>query len=66
MAYKQTGPTFAMCGTFSGTTGISASRWLIKFNHEMKGYRTENGSIPADTYLESLNMLLTDDAADWA
>ena len=66
MAYRQTGPTFAICGTFSGTTGISASRWLIKFNHEMKGYRAEDGSIAPDTYLESLNMLLTDDAADWA
>ena len=32
----------------------------------MKGYKTVDGSIPPDTYLESLNMLLTDDAADWA
>ena len=65
MAYQQTGPTFALCGTFSGTS-IPASRWLIKFNHEMKGYRDQEGVIPPDTYLESLNMLLTDDAAEWA
>ena len=65
MAYQQSGPTFALCGTFSGTT-IAASRWLIKFNHEMKGYRSSDGNIPPDLYLESLNMLLTDDAADWA
>ena len=32
----------------------------------MRGYRNEDGTIPADTYLESLNVLLTDDAADWA
>ena len=66
MAYRQQGPTFAICGTFSGTNGVPASRWLVKYNHEMKGYKTEDGSIPADTYLEFLNVLLTDDAADWA
>ena len=66
MAYTQTGPTFTICGTFSGTAGVPASRWLNKFNLEMRGYRTGDGSIPADIYLESLNVLLTDDAADWA
>lgn len=66
MAYRQTGPTFAICGTLSGTTGISASRWPINFNHETKGYKVEDESIPPNTYLESLNMLFSDDAADWA
>ena len=66
MVYRQTGSTFVICGTFLGTTGVSASCWFIKFNHEMRGYRDEDGTISADTYLESLNVLLTDDAADWA
>lgn len=65
MAYQQTGPTFAFCGTFSGLT-IPAARWLTKFNHEMKGYRLPDGTIDPGLYLESLNMLLTDDASDWA
>ena len=65
MAYQQTGPTFAFCGTFSGAS-VPASRWLPKFNHEMKGYRTSDGTVPPDIYLESLSILLTDDAADWA
>lgn len=69
MTYKLTGPTFAFCGTFSGkdASGISAARWLKKFEHEMSGYKSENdGTIPAQTYLDSLSMLLTDDAAEWS
>lgn len=30
----------------------------------MKGYRSSDGAIALDVYLESLNMLLTDDAAE--
>ena len=32
----------------------------------MKGYRNSEGVIPADVYLENLNVILKEDAADWA
>lgn len=66
MDYKQTGPTFAFCGTFCGTKGVAASKWLKKFEHEMAGYKNNPGTIPPKLYLDSLDMLLTDDANDWA
>jgi len=65
MAYQMTGPTFNFCGTFSGQGSISAQRWLKKYEHEMSGYKVE-GIIPASMYLESLSILLIDEAADWS
>ena len=64
ISYKPAGPSFGFCGTFSGK-GQSAHRWLMSFEHEMAGYK-QNNTIPADLYLNSLNMLLIDDAEDWA
>ena len=67
MTYQQTGPSFAFCGTFSGQGNISAARWLKKFDHEMAGYKTGSPpTIPPNTYLDSLSMLLTDEAAEWS
>lgn len=59
-------PTFAFCGTFSGKEGSSASRWLKKFEYELSYYKDNTGTIPTHIYLDQLDMLLTDDAADWA
>ena len=38
----------------------------MKFDHEMAGYKNDDGVIPPKTYLDSLNMLLVDDAEAWA
>ena len=32
----------------------------------MKGYKGADGTIPPKVYLDSLDMLLTDDASQWA
>lgn len=63
MPYKIDGPTYAFCGTFSGKE--SAARWLRKLDHELSGYK-QDGSIPPDKYFDAFNMLLTDEAGDWA
>lgn len=65
MAYQPTSPTFSFCGTFSGTGTVSAARWLKRLDHEFSGYKID-GVVKPFTYLDSLNMLLTDDAAEWA
>ena len=64
--YQLNGPTFAFCGTFSGTGTTSASRWLKKFEHELAGYKTDDGSIPPKVYLANLDMLLEDEASEWS
>ena len=45
---------------------MPASRWLLRFDHEMEGYASLEGTVPSDRYLKCLNMLLTEDAAEWA
>lgn len=65
MGYQMTGPSFAFCGPFPGQMNISANRWFRKFDYEMSGFCID-GRIPADKYLSFLNMLLTEDAAEWA
>ena len=64
MSYQINGPLYAFCGTFSGKD--SAIRWLRKLEHELSGYKQADGLIPPDKYLDAFNMLLTDDAGDWA
>ncbi|KAL8838309.1 MAG: hypothetical protein Q9176_005120 [Flavoplaca citrina] len=59
-------PMFTFCGSFSGKDGVPAVRWLKRFEHEMSVYKDTTGIIPAEKYLESLDLLLTDDAAFWA
>jgi hypothetical protein len=44
---------------------VSVARWLKRLEHELSGYKVD-GVIRPSTYLDSLNMLLTDDAAEWA
>ena len=65
--YQRTGPEFGLCGPFNGRDGQSASRWLKKFDWEMAGYVTEINTIPRTTkYLQTLDILLTENAAYWA
>ncbi|KAF6238681.1 hypothetical protein HO173_003187 [Letharia columbiana] len=59
-------PTFATCGNFSGTTGMSASKWLRKFDFDMEDYQDEEGRFPPAKYLGYLDMLLVDDASEWS
>lgn len=61
-----TRPTFALCGTFSGTTDVTAERWLSKFDFEMEDYQDAEGRYPPTKYLGYLNMLLIEDAAKWS
>lgn len=58
-------PTFTFCGCFSGKGAMSAARWLRKLEHELNPYKID-GRIPPGRYMDSINLLLTDDAAEWA
>ncbi|MCJ1464755.1 hypothetical protein MMC07_003368 [Pseudocyphellaria aurata] len=58
-------PLFTFCGCFDGKGNISAARWLLKLEHELAQYQT-NGIIPPDRFIDSINLLLTNDAAEWA
>lgn len=58
-------PTFTFCGTFSGKGTISASRWIEKLEFELTVYKI-NGVIPSVRFMTSIDLLLTDDAAQWA
>ena len=58
-------PDFKFCGKFSGKT--SAARWLKSFNHELECCKDETtGRVPPGKYLSYLDLLMTEDAADWA
>ena len=59
-------PTFTSCGTFSGTTGVSAAEWLRNFDFEMEDHQDAEGRFPPGKYLNYLEMLLTDEAYDWS
>ena len=62
---SQSESLFTFCGCFGGKGTISVARWLLKLEHELTQYR-ENGTIPPDRFINSINLLLTDDAAEWA
>lgn len=64
MTYQQMRFIFIIYGIFFEII-VSTSRWLIKFNYEMKGYRDLDETIVSDVYLESLHMLFNDDAIEW-
>lgn len=59
-----TTPTFAFCGKFTGKT-ISAARWLKAYDRELTP-RRESGQLTPESYLEDLDLLLAEDAAEWA
>lgn len=58
-------PDFAFCGTFNGKGSESGSRWLKKFEYEHEYYCPKEHISP-DFYLNTLNLLLVEDAAIWA
>ena len=58
-------PKFSFCGCFSGKDTISAARWLKKLEFELAPFK-QDGSMPPRKFLESVDLLLTDDAAEWA
>ena len=58
-------PTFNFCGCFSGKGNISAARWLKKLEYELTPHRVD-GTVPPSKLLECINLLLTDEAAEWA
>jgi hypothetical protein len=57
--------SFSICGSFSGKGALSASRWLKRFEWEIQAYAV-GGVVPSARYLSTLDLLLTDEAADWA
>lgn len=59
-------PQFAFCGTFSGKDNISAAKWIKRLEFELTPYQDGNGVIPARKFLSSVDLLLSDEAAEWA
>ena len=59
-------PDFRMCGKFSGEQGLSAEKWLKKFEYDMHGLRDVEGNILPSDYLASIEILLADQAEIWA
>lgn len=57
---------FAFCGTFSGRDNTSAAKWIKRLEFELTPYQDENGVISAQKFLSSVDLLLSDEAAEWA
>jgi hypothetical protein len=66
IVYQMIGSIFAFCEIFSDIENISASRWLMKYEHEMSDYKQQDDRISSNKYLSSLNMLLIDEATEWS
>ena len=56
---------FSFCDIFNDVDNISTIRWLKKFKHEMFDYKQANKIISSTTYLNTINMLFTNEATDW-
>lgn len=59
-------PTFELSGLFSGTEGVSASRWLKKLQYDLKPYYQLGSPTFASKYIEALDAFLIGEAAEWA
>ncbi|SLM39631.1 Zinc finger, CCHC-type [Lasallia pustulata] len=59
-------PDFALCGSFTGKTGQSATRWLKKVEWELEKHAGDNGSVDPSRFLRAVDLLLADNAAAWA
>ena len=59
-------PTFRLSGPFSGAEGISASTWLKKLQYDLKPYYQLGSSAYAFEYIEAIDVLWTEEAAEWA
>lgn len=57
-------PEFKLCGPFSGSSNIGASKWLKKYEWEWNA--TESTTIDPRLFFEGLEIVLTGEAASWA
>lgn len=57
-------PTFVTSGSFSGKEDLSGARWLKRVEWELTPCKV-NGKIPAQLWLNSVDLLLPGDAATW-
>ena len=55
---------FKFCDKFIGTNDVSDSKRLRYLDHELRPFRM-NEVVPPQRYLKSVDLLLTDDAAEW-
>lgn len=61
--------SFPFCGSFSGSGSISAAKWIKKLEYELKSYQHtygDYGNIQPKKLLESVDLLLIGNAAEWA
>lgn len=60
-------PDFRLCGKFSGKDGQSAARWMKQLEFELSdaGFDGIN-TIPPFTFIQAVDLLLVDEAANWA
>ena len=66
MSHGTPSPQFAFYGTFSGKDNTSAAKWIKRLEFELTQYQDENGVIPAQKFLSFVDLLLSDEAAEWA
>lgn len=59
-------PSFQICGTFSGSDGIPAARWLQKFEQEFRIQSHHTDGIKPVDLLLAIDFLLTGVALKWA
>ena len=57
--------TFVLSKAFTGTGNVTGARWLKMFEHDIRSLK-RNHVFPPARYLHYLDMLLADEAADWA
>ncbi len=65
MTYQQIDSIFSFCDIFSDIDHVFAAHWLKWLKHELSKYKIDE-VINLIIYLDILNMLLTNDAAEWA
>ncbi len=65
MLYQQIDLIFSFCDIFSDIDHVFAARWLKWLEHELSEYKIDE-VINLVIYLNSLNMLLTNDVIKWA
>ena len=58
-------PLFLLSGSFNGLDNICGETWIKRFEYEHQTFLQSGESIPADTYLKTAEMLMTEDAAVW-
>jgi len=63
--YQQTDSIFSFCDIFSDINHVFAAHWLKRLKHKLSEYKI-NEVINLIIYLNSLNMLLTNNIVEWA